>query len=217
MVTRMLALPADAEPGDATDALAVALCFACLARPRARACPRDRAAPRAGSSARSRRRWSSTSAASATASTIPLSTFYRLGEPGERGHAPHPHPRARGRARPLRLPHRGGAGPLRAAHRRLRRRARSSRSSILSGIEAPDLVAALALERRRAPHAHPRRRQEDRRAPRPRAEGQDAGPRRRRRSPPPTPRPPPRRRTSSPPSCTSATRGPRPSAASTGR
>jgi crossover junction endodeoxyribonuclease RuvC len=31
MVTRLLALPGDAEPGDATDALAVALCFACLA------------------------------------------------------------------------------------------------------------------------------------------------------------------------------------------
>jgi len=30
MVTRMLALSADAEPGDATDALAVALCLACL-------------------------------------------------------------------------------------------------------------------------------------------------------------------------------------------
>jgi len=30
MVTRMLALKAEAEPGDATDALAVALCFACL-------------------------------------------------------------------------------------------------------------------------------------------------------------------------------------------
>jgi crossover junction endodeoxyribonuclease RuvC len=30
MVTRMLALPQAAEPGDATDALAVALCFACL-------------------------------------------------------------------------------------------------------------------------------------------------------------------------------------------
>ena len=30
MVTRMLELDADAEPGDATDALAVALCFACL-------------------------------------------------------------------------------------------------------------------------------------------------------------------------------------------
>ena len=30
MVTRMLALPQDASPGDATDALAVALCFACL-------------------------------------------------------------------------------------------------------------------------------------------------------------------------------------------
>jgi crossover junction endodeoxyribonuclease RuvC len=29
MVTRMLSLGADAEPGDATDALAVALCFAC--------------------------------------------------------------------------------------------------------------------------------------------------------------------------------------------
>ena len=29
MVTRMLALPQAAEPGDATDALAVALCFAC--------------------------------------------------------------------------------------------------------------------------------------------------------------------------------------------
>jgi crossover junction endodeoxyribonuclease RuvC len=29
MVTRMLSLAADAEPGDATDALAVALCFAC--------------------------------------------------------------------------------------------------------------------------------------------------------------------------------------------
>jgi Holliday junction resolvasome RuvABC endonuclease subunit len=29
MVTRMLELAADAEPGDATDALAVALCFAC--------------------------------------------------------------------------------------------------------------------------------------------------------------------------------------------
>ena len=30
MVTRLLALEAAAEPGDATDALAVALCFACL-------------------------------------------------------------------------------------------------------------------------------------------------------------------------------------------
>ena len=30
MVTRMLALSQDAAPGDATDALAVALCFACL-------------------------------------------------------------------------------------------------------------------------------------------------------------------------------------------
>jgi crossover junction endodeoxyribonuclease RuvC len=30
MVTRMLSLTADAEPGDATDALAVALCLACL-------------------------------------------------------------------------------------------------------------------------------------------------------------------------------------------
>jgi len=29
MVTRLLQLPAEAEPGDATDALAVALCFAC--------------------------------------------------------------------------------------------------------------------------------------------------------------------------------------------
>jgi crossover junction endodeoxyribonuclease RuvC len=30
MVTQMLALPQPAEPGDATDALAVALCFACI-------------------------------------------------------------------------------------------------------------------------------------------------------------------------------------------
>jgi Holliday junction resolvasome RuvABC endonuclease subunit len=30
MVTRMLALSEDAVPGDATDALAVALCLACL-------------------------------------------------------------------------------------------------------------------------------------------------------------------------------------------
>jgi len=30
MVTRLLALPGDAEPGDAADALAVALCLACL-------------------------------------------------------------------------------------------------------------------------------------------------------------------------------------------
>jgi crossover junction endodeoxyribonuclease RuvC len=30
MVTRLLALPGDVEPGDATDALAVALCLACL-------------------------------------------------------------------------------------------------------------------------------------------------------------------------------------------
>jgi crossover junction endodeoxyribonuclease RuvC len=30
MVTRLLALAGDAEPGDATDALAVALCLACL-------------------------------------------------------------------------------------------------------------------------------------------------------------------------------------------
>jgi len=30
MVTRLLALESEAEPGDATDALAVALCFACL-------------------------------------------------------------------------------------------------------------------------------------------------------------------------------------------
>jgi crossover junction endodeoxyribonuclease RuvC len=36
MVTRMLQLPAEAEPGDATDALAVALCLACL-RPAAAA------------------------------------------------------------------------------------------------------------------------------------------------------------------------------------
>ena len=33
MVTRLLELAADAEPGDATDALAVALCYACLATP----------------------------------------------------------------------------------------------------------------------------------------------------------------------------------------
>jgi crossover junction endodeoxyribonuclease RuvC len=33
MVTRMLELGSDAEPGDATDALAVALCFACLSTP----------------------------------------------------------------------------------------------------------------------------------------------------------------------------------------
>ncbi len=33
MVTRMLTLAADAEPGDATDALAVALCFACQSTP----------------------------------------------------------------------------------------------------------------------------------------------------------------------------------------
>lgn len=33
MVTRMLALPEDATPGDATDALAVALCLACLGPP----------------------------------------------------------------------------------------------------------------------------------------------------------------------------------------
>jgi crossover junction endodeoxyribonuclease RuvC len=32
MVTRMLELPTDAAPGDATDALAVALCLACLGR-----------------------------------------------------------------------------------------------------------------------------------------------------------------------------------------
>jgi crossover junction endodeoxyribonuclease RuvC len=32
MVTRLLALPGDAEPGDATDALAVALCLACQGR-----------------------------------------------------------------------------------------------------------------------------------------------------------------------------------------
>ena len=30
MVTRILSLSGDAEPGDATDALAVALCLACL-------------------------------------------------------------------------------------------------------------------------------------------------------------------------------------------
>jgi len=30
MVTRLLALPGDAAPSDATDALAVALCLACL-------------------------------------------------------------------------------------------------------------------------------------------------------------------------------------------
>ena len=33
MVTRMLELGAEAEPGDATDALAVALCYACLSAP----------------------------------------------------------------------------------------------------------------------------------------------------------------------------------------
>jgi crossover junction endodeoxyribonuclease RuvC len=33
MVTRLLALPEDATPGDATDALAVALCLACLGPP----------------------------------------------------------------------------------------------------------------------------------------------------------------------------------------
>ena len=38
MVTRMLELPAEAEPGDATDALAVALCLACL-RPAAAGVP----------------------------------------------------------------------------------------------------------------------------------------------------------------------------------
>jgi Holliday junction resolvasome RuvABC endonuclease subunit len=30
MVTRLLTLPGEQEPGDATDALAVALCLACL-------------------------------------------------------------------------------------------------------------------------------------------------------------------------------------------
>jgi crossover junction endodeoxyribonuclease RuvC len=35
MVTRMLQLPAPAPPGDATDALAVALCFACVDAARA--------------------------------------------------------------------------------------------------------------------------------------------------------------------------------------
>src|SRR5512143_1705863 len=35
MVTRMLQLPAPAAPGDATDALAVALCFACVDAARA--------------------------------------------------------------------------------------------------------------------------------------------------------------------------------------
>ena len=38
MVTRMLELPADAPPGDATDALAAALCLACL-RPAVGALP----------------------------------------------------------------------------------------------------------------------------------------------------------------------------------
>jgi crossover junction endodeoxyribonuclease RuvC len=38
MVTRLLALSEDAAPGDATDALAVALCFACLGPP-AGVCP----------------------------------------------------------------------------------------------------------------------------------------------------------------------------------
>ncbi len=38
MVTRLLELPADAPPGDATDAQAVALCLACL-RPTAAVLP----------------------------------------------------------------------------------------------------------------------------------------------------------------------------------
>ena len=47
MVTRMLALPQAAEPGDATDALAVALCFACLRASAAALAPASPSAPAA--------------------------------------------------------------------------------------------------------------------------------------------------------------------------
>ena len=132
--------------------------------------------------------------------TIPLSTFYRLGEPGgEVTLLAHTHVRedalalfgfltAVEQALFERLIAVSGVGPKLAV-------------AILSGIEAPDLVAALRAGDVVAPHPDPRRGQEDRGAARPRAQGQGA-----RASPPPRSRPPPPRpraaprRTSSPPS-----------------
>jgi hypothetical protein len=58
MVTRMLELGADAEPGDATDALAVALCFGCreAAGPPAAGLPRVRRVARSTTHRRLRER-----------------------------------------------------------------------------------------------------------------------------------------------------------------
>ena len=189
MVTRMLALTAEAQAGDATDALAVALCFACvdarsaLGRGRAPA-PRHGAA---GVIAQLRGRLVRKDPQEAVVDvagvgyrvTIPLSTFYRLAEIGaDVSLLTHTHVREdtlalfgfltaaeqalfeRLIAVSGRRPEAGDLDPLR--HRSPRSRGRAEG------------------ERRRAPDADPRRRQEDGRAARAGAQGQGAGPRGRR-------------------------------------
>ncbi len=108
---------------------------------------------------------------------IPLSTFYRIGEAGDEVTLlTHTHVRedalalfgfltAGEQALFERLIAVSGVGPEARALDPLRHRGAGPR-------------LRPARERRRAPHAHPRGRQEDRRAAGPRAEGQGAGPRR---------------------------------------
>ena len=142
MVTRMLDLPGDGEAGDAADALAVALCHACLApAPRARP-PRDRPPPRPH-----------------PPQGHPGSRDRRLGRRLPGRHSPLHLLPARRRSAPRR---RSSSTPTCArtpspssASSPTRSRPSSSASSpspgvgpkvalgILSGIEAPDLVEAL--------------------------------------------------------------------------
>jgi Holliday junction DNA helicase RuvA len=136
---------------------------------------------------------------------IPLSTFYRIGEAGDEvSLLTHTHVREDSlalfgfltsgeQALFERLIAVSGVGPKLAL-------------SILSGIEAPDLVSALrtsdVARLTRIPGVG-KKTAESRTLPRP-------------GSPCPRAPPPPRRRTSSPPWCISATPGPRPSAVSSG-
>ena len=220
MVSRLLGLPADGEAGDADRRsrrrpLPGAPCRATPgAASRLRTRSRDDRAPRAAaSSARAPRSSSSTSQGVGYRVSIPVSTFYRLGDEGASAAssstptcARMPSPSSASpppRAGPLRAPHRvSGVGPKAGPQHPLGHRAARPRGG--------------PARRRRGPaHPHPRSRQEDGRAPRPRAQGQDA----RSLSPRADSRTPRRgslpRTTCSRRSPTSATRGPRPRRAST--
>ena len=146
--------------------------------------------------------------------TIPLSTFYRLGEPGsEVTLLTHTHVREDALAL-FGFLTAGRAGPLRAADRRLGRRPQARRSRSSPASRPPTSSPRSRRATSRASPASPGVGKKTAERLVARAEGQDAGPRgdgggRRQ---PAAPRA--RRRTSSPPSCTSATRGRRRSAAS---